>query len=964
MKTQSFPKLFLSVALCCTLVFAFGLMSGCKGSDGSNGAPGQNAATTGTLSGTVTTKTGGVALAGVLVTTNPVVTGATTTTAADGTYSLALPGGSYVVTYAATDYTSVSANVNIADGIVTPTNVTLAESAGGEPSVALVASGQNVGFGNNFTLTATASSPIAGTTLSYAWTGVASSATNSANANAQTFTAAMGGAPAPSNDPGGFISAFVQDARFGVLPINADTRGTASPSVTVTDGQGGSTTASVSVWSAGIQGAVRQVALGIPVYMNSGSTPSTAGWTWALTPVTGSTATLSFVGTSNRNPWFTPDLAGSYVVTATSGTYVNSMTIFAGKYIGAITGGSYTTKTFSATDPKAGIWFGVGTAPYWTTGATSATYTNWPTVTFNGGCAGCHTGGTIAVDQLDPWAGTAHATFFARGLENITSNSGSCVECHTVGSEGTPGINNGGYDYEAAQAGFVYAKSIGAWSKLTTSYPTVAAVTNIQCENCHGANISAGPGAAGSGHGTAGTGVSTDPSVGNSVASTATGSQAARVSYSADVCGQCHSEGTGHHNYSEWNTGIPNVLMADGVTPQSNAGMAHSNTSVAIRESGCACHTAEGYVKWIPQLMKGDMYYRFGANTFGGILNTLGSPTRVTGVTDAYQAAWTSNEAQPQTCTACHDPHSDANQNQLRVYDTMPLIASGVKNIAGFGKGAVCIVCHNLRGGDQCASAITATALCPNGSAAPNPSFTHEDTELYNNGAPYNSVHDGPQTDVFTGRNAYFMGGSLPMLSKHAAVDDTCVGCHMTLNPQTHLSHGTPAESTHTFYILDNQKATLCANCHSSNVDGDAIVRGTQAGLVNIQNAIATYVAARINANLTSVFILTKGQTVAVPISTFGTGVTATSNGSSVYLTTTGTPSYLGSFSNTTLYSNAGATGLFFWSNTALGTPNKYSKAVWNYGLINNDASFGIHNPSFVSAVIDATIAALSNTSN
>ena len=292
----------------------------------------------------------------------------------------------------------------------------------------------------------------------------------------------------------------------------------------------------------------------------------------------------------------------------------------------------------------------------------------------------------------------------------------------------------------------------------------------------------------------------------------------------------------------------------------------------------------------------------------------------------------------------------------------MPLIASGIKNIEGFGKGAVCIVCHNLRSGDQCASAITATLYCPNGSAAPNPSFTHEDTETYNNGAPYNSVHDGPQGDVFMGRNAYFMGGSLPMLSKHAAVEDTCVGCHMTLNPTTHLSFGTPAVSTHTFYILDNQKSEFCLNCHGNGtVDGEAIVESTQNGLANLQAAIANYVAARINANLGSVYI--KSSSSATVGTAIVSAVSATSNGSSVYLTTVGGP-FLGSFSNSSIYSNASLTGLFFWSNAAPNTPNKYSKAVWNYGLVNNDDSFGIHNPSFVSAVIDATISALSNTTN
>ncbi len=45
MKRPSFSKLLLYVTLCCTLIFAFGLMAGCKGSDGSTGAAGAAGAT-------------------------------------------------------------------------------------------------------------------------------------------------------------------------------------------------------------------------------------------------------------------------------------------------------------------------------------------------------------------------------------------------------------------------------------------------------------------------------------------------------------------------------------------------------------------------------------------------------------------------------------------------------------------------------------------------------------------------------------------------------------------------------------------------------------------------------------------------------------------------------------------------------------------------------------------------------
>ncbi len=55
MKSPSFLKLFMYLTLCFTLLFAFGLMAGCKGSDGSNGANGRNGLDLAT--GTVDAKT-------------------------------------------------------------------------------------------------------------------------------------------------------------------------------------------------------------------------------------------------------------------------------------------------------------------------------------------------------------------------------------------------------------------------------------------------------------------------------------------------------------------------------------------------------------------------------------------------------------------------------------------------------------------------------------------------------------------------------------------------------------------------------------------------------------------------------------------------------------------------------------------------------------------------------------------
>ena len=365
------------------------------------------------------------------------------------------------------------------------------------------------------------------------------------------------------------------------------------------------------------------------------------------------------------------------------------------------------------------------------------------------------------------------------------------MTCHTVGSDGVT-VGNGGYDDAVAPTGFNYAKKIGAWGALSSNpaYSTVARVANIQCENCHGAQGSGTSGAS-SGHRTAGSGLNGN---GQSI-------NAVRVSYSSDDCGVCHSSGTGHHNYSEWNTLNPDSGNGHSKIAQIDA-TGYTGHAQSTNGSCARCHTAQGFVQYVDQLATGNA-----------------------GTLPASVITWTKDNAQPQTCVACHDPHDVSNPNQIRIYNSIQNTMAGF-GVDGVGKGALCMACHNNRNGIQCASAPTTTGAClANGGAlsATGVTFLHEDNDAY---APtaLDSMHDASQAEVLMGRDFFFMGNSLPMLSKHANVEDTCVGCHMALNPQTHSSHGTPAVSGHVFYIKDADVPTLCANCHGNGtVNGEAL---------------------------------------------------------------------------------------------------------------------------------------------
>jgi len=263
--------------------------------------------------------------------------------------------------------------------------------------------------------------------------------------------------------------------------------------------------------------------------------------------------------------------------------------------------------------------------------------------------------------------------------------------------------------------------------------------------------------------------------------------------------------------------------------------------------------------------------------------------------------------------------------------------------------------------------------------------YLHETGESYNAGNPtgYSAPHQADQSDVFFGRNAYFMGGQLPMISRHAAVEDTCVGCHMKLNPKTFLSHGAPAAKTHLFRIEEADFGTFCANCHSSAVNGEGIQGQVEAQLASLAGKLGAAAKTKINA-IASGTIKVRAydeaadqyssssssnsnvtiDVVANPVTSVGIEeghgqielvLTLTNAISIQFVDSSGNPSgapktmtrfgvQLGS-----LKDNA--------STVVYALTGNFVRAGWNYFLVHGDGTEGIHNPSFVFGVLAATMA-------
>jgi hypothetical protein len=233
----------------------------------------------------------------------------------------------------------------------------------------------------------------------------------------------------------------------------------------------------------------------------------------------------------------------------------------------------------------------------------------------------------------------------------------------------------------------------------------------------------------------------------------------ARRSISSDVCAVCHGEPARHGRFQQWQLS------------------GHANYELAIEEGeegGCArCHTGNGFISW----------------------QSLGFDPA-----EEVEVTWTADEVHPQTCVVCHDPHSmgtlsgEPNNATVRVAGDTPLLMSGFV-ASDVGRGAICMVCHNARRGlrndDQ-----------------PPPSD------------PERAPHQGPQSDVLMGQNAYFVdlgepaeGTDYPpgLPGAHASLADSCATCHMEQTPPPPQLSYNQGGTNHTFYASED----ICSKCHS-----------------------------------------------------------------------------------------------------------------------------------------------------
>jgi predicted CXXCH cytochrome family protein len=222
----------------------------------------------------------------------------------------------------------------------------------------------------------------------------------------------------------------------------------------------------------------------------------------------------------------------------------------------------------------------------------------------NFNCDGCHElNNGVFADFLK----TNHASVMPRRMDDPAGHfSNSCVKCHTVGVMGTVPPDNNNFEKVRTTLGWsVPHNGVGQYEdSLVALYPDLAALSGIQCENCHGpAGNHEGPG------------INID------------------VSLRSEVCAPCHFSSDRHPKGYSWDASAHANPMAEG---------AFYNY---MNRSGCSqCHTGNGFIE---------------QTINGGTAGTYADPVGITCAT-CHDPHSNKNEAQlrrpsiAEACTGCH----------------------------------------------------------------------------------------------------------------------------------------------------------------------------------------------------------------------------------------------------------------------------------------------------------------------
>jgi len=403
------------------------------------------------------------------------------------------------------------------------------------------------------------------------------------------------------------------------------------------------------------------------------------------------------------------------------------------------------------------------------------------------------------------------------------------------------------------------------------------------------------------------------------------------ISMATQTCNQCH-EAIGHHDRG--------FLLSKGA--HHDLQLTLDEATVESRGTTAAhcgrCHSAQGYKEYLNQLSQGNtgpLIQPQGQDLLAWLRDDLGL---------------TQASVDGPGCATCHEPHAA----ELRFEGSTPVLPAGFA-VSGAGKGALCMTCHNTRNGLHDA--------------------THPPTST-------SAPHTPSQTDVFAGKNAYFVNTDMS-LSRHAAAADTCATCHVALLPVDSQGHSTlsilPANYTfggtnHTFKV----NSSICTSCHSSSVTGEALQAQVSAGLTSLATAAGrtlynNYLQPNVNPGfdvtaydqasdrysngpVTITALPANSSSISFALEIHGQESACMTLPAAIPVTWTGDP---GPTMITNLCFQLSSLKFQGTNNQIIPNDSNLVKALWNYYLVKGDGSLGIHNPTYVFQILANTQAQL-----
>jgi len=301
------------------------------------------------------------------------------------------------------------------------------------------------------------------------------------------------------------------------------------------------------------------------------------------------------------------------------------------------------------------------------------------------------------------------------------------------------------------------------------------------------------------------------------------------------------------------------------------------------------------------------------------------------------------------SCTTCHkhrafDFADDTATFVLRTTTPVALNYNNNATTTDFGLiNNLCVTCHQIRGVTS-VNYTDATGAVKTFSQLP---FFPLDNSNENTTVKYQvgrsfAVHDGNQSNLFAGINAYeYVGKNYTRIWKHSA--NACTDCHMNeYNADT---------QTGGHSLIVNEDA--CTTCHQGADKLTPIRTTIDAKRIELAELLVTRKVFKKSTNSSGVVSYS-----AEPSHDFYGVLFPTTQSTTIFATALVTANTVGPTSGTLVYANTVTLATDNDYANRIGREWKYGElgAAYNYGYITSELSLGVHNPTYAMQVLQNSI--------